>query len=226
MRNEALYMSGAIAKVDYERRQREAEDAAGAVEQAGQSLSNTTLVAPFAGLVADIYQQPGEMTGPGTPVIKLVNLSEIKLTMDIPVKLIENYRPGVEAAITSESGRASQGKVTSVAPVADAKTGKYRVEVMVDNAKGEWRGGMLARVEVPRSLVSGIVLPLSCVGINQDSRYVLLLEDGVAKRRTVKVGQVMGSSIEILEGLNEGDKVISTGIAYIVDGEKIMAKGE
>lgn len=225
-RSETLYSQGAISRVDLEERRREVERAASDMAQIEQNIEDVKLLAPFAGTVVEVNNQAGEIAMAGQAIIRLVDLSQVKLTLDVPEDLIEQYKPGQNARVLRESGKTEQGKVTSLAPVVDAGTGKYRVEVTVHNANEEWRGGMLARVEVPRTLITGIVLPLSCVGINQDKRYVLVVENGLAQKRQVQVGQVMEDSIEILSGLRTGEKVISAGIAYIMDGEKIAAKGD
>lgn len=225
-RSEQLYASGAIPLVDLQEDQREMEKAENELAQVAQNLAAETLTAPFSGTVVEVSQQAGETVVPGKTLMRLVDLSEVKITLDVAGDLIGQYRLGQGADIIREGAEISRGVVSSVTPVTDTKTGKYRVEIALDNAGGEWLGGMLAKVEVPRTLATGIVVPLSCVGMNQDQRYMLVVEDGVAKRRAVQVGQIMGDKIEILSGLKEGEQVISTGLSYIVEGEKIVAKGE
>ncbi|HBV99118.1 MAG: hypothetical protein JL50_07345 [Peptococcaceae bacterium BICA1-7] len=225
-RSEALFAAAAISRVDLESRQREVDQAAGLLAQAEQNTEQEKLVAPFSGTVIEVTRQAGEMSTPGTPLVRLVDLSQVKVIIDVTGDLIDQYRLGQTASVVRDGGGREQGEVTFIAPVTDPQTGKYRVEVTVPNPAGEWRGGMLARVEVPRTLSTGIVLPLSSVGINQDDRYVLVVENGEARRRSVQVGRILEDSIEILEGLQAGEQVISAGIAYIVEGEKIVAKGD
>lgn len=225
-RSEALFAAGAISKVDLESHRQEMEAAASSVAQAEQNLDYEKLMAPFSGTVTEVARQAGEMSSAGTTVVRLADLSQVKIILDVPGDLIDQYQFGQKAVVVRDGGGREQGEVTFISSVTDPETGKYRVEVTVPNPAGEWRGGMLARVEVPRNLATGIVLPLSSVGINQDNRYVLVVENGLARRRSVQVGQVLGDGIEILGGLQGGERIISTGIAYILEGEKIVARGD
>jgi HlyD family secretion protein len=201
------------------------KQAASEVERAKKTLNDTKIVAPFAGTVVDVTQQVGEMSGPGQQVIHLVDLSEVKVTVDVANDLIDQFAEGKEVVVSKEGANKTSGKVTFISPVINANTGKYRVEITVPNPAKSWRGGMLAQVEVPRQ-IHGLVVPLESIGISQSDRYVMLVKDGVAKKQVVKVGQVINDQIEVLSGIQPGDQVIRAGITYVIDGEKVTAKGE
>ncbi|WP_206529890.1 efflux RND transporter periplasmic adaptor subunit [Brevibacillus sp. SYP-B805] len=194
-------------------------------ERARKTLGDTKVVAPFAGTVVDVTQQVGELSGPGQALIHLVDLSTVKVTVDVASDLIDQFREGEEVTVSRDGQNKTAGRITYISPVIDQQTGKYRVEVTVPNHDRAWRGGMLATVEVPRQ-IKGLVVPMESVGISQSDRYVLVVENGVAKKRVVTIGQVLDDKIEVLSGLKAGDKVVRTGITYIIDGEKVAAKGE
>jgi HlyD family secretion protein len=201
------------------------KQAATEVERAKKTLNETKIAAPFAGTVVDVTQQAGELSGPGQPVIHLVDLSEVKVTVDVASDLIDQFTVGKEVFVSKEGANKTTGKATFISPVINPNTGKYRVEITVSNPEKSWRGGMLAQVEVPRQ-IHGLIVPLESIGISQSDRYVLVVKDGVAKKQMVKVGQVMDDQIEVLSGIQAGDQVIRAGITYVVDGEKVTAKGE
>jgi len=225
-RYQALHEAGAVAAVELENKKLALENAAGRLERVQISYEDTTLSAPFAGTVVEVNAGTGETAGPGAPVIKIVDLSAIKLTLDVDGGLVNNFNSGSRVKVTREDGVEAEGTVASVALLTDTATGKYPVEISLANADGGWRGGMTARVEVPRVLTTGIVVPLSALGLDEEKRFVLVVENDLAKKCYVKVGQVMADDIEILSGLIEGQRVITGGIAYITAGEKIVAKGE
>jgi HlyD family secretion protein len=199
--------------------------AASEVERARKTLNETKIVAPFSGTIVDVTQQVGELSGPGQQVLHLVDLSEVKVAVDVTNGLIDQFREGDTVTVSREGMKQATGQITFISPVIDPQTGKYRVEITIPNPDKTWRGGMLATVEVPRR-IKGLVVPLESIGITQADRYVIVVENGIAKRRVVKVGQVMGDKIEVLDGLKVGDQVIKSGITYLVDGEKVAAKGE
>lgn len=198
--------------------------AASQVAQATKTLQDTKLVAPFGGTVVTVSQEAGELSNPGQDVIHLVDLSEMKVALDVANDTIDQYKVGTKVSVVNQNGEKTAGTVSFVAPVIDQKTGKYQVEITFANPKESWRGGMLATIEVPRS-IKGVIVPLESVGITQAERYVMTAEDGVATRHVVTVGQIVGDKIEVLSGLKENEQVITSGITYIVEGEKVVARG-
>jgi len=195
------------------------------VQRARQTLQDSQIIAPFTGTVVEVTQQAGELSGPSQSLIHLVDLSEIKVTIDVTNDQIDQYALGASVAVSKEGQKKSNGKVTYISPVIDKETGKYRVEITVPNPDQSWRGGMVATVEVPRK-VAGVIVPLESVGISQTQRYVIAVESGVVKKREVKTGQIIGDFIEVVEGVKPGEQLLRTGITYFVDGEKVVAKGE
>ncbi|WP_134686627.1 efflux RND transporter periplasmic adaptor subunit [Brevibacillus migulae] len=195
------------------------------VQRARQTLQDSQIIAPFTGTVVEVTQQAGELSGPGQSLIHLVDLSEIKVTIDVTNDQIDQYALGASVNVSKDGQKKSSGKITYISPVIDKQTGKYRVEITVPNPDQSWRGGMVATVEAPRK-IAGVIVPLESVGINQTQRYVMAVENGLVKKRAVKTGQIIGDFIEVVEGVKPGEQLLRTGITYFVDGEKVVAKGE
>ncbi|MGM0711650.1 efflux RND transporter periplasmic adaptor subunit [Brevibacillus parabrevis] len=201
------------------------KSAAGQVERAKKSLDDAKIHAPFAGTVVDVYKQTGEQASPGDQIIHLVDLSEVKVTLDITNDLISQFQEKTKVQAVSDDGKQSQGTITFVSPVVSKETGKYRVEVTIPNADGFWRGGMAATIEAPRK-VNGFLVPLESVGVNSTEHYVMAVEDGLTVKKEVKTGQIVNDQIEILSGVKEGDQLLRSGITFYVEGQKVEAKGE
>lgn len=201
------------------------KQATGQVERAKKSLDDAKIEAPFAGTIVDVYKQTGEQASPGEQIIHLVDLSEVKVTLDVTNDLIAQFREKEKVQIVSGDGKKSTGTVTFVSPVVDKQTGKYRVEVTVANPDSYWRGGMTATVEVPRK-VGGFLVPLESVGVSQSQHYVMAIENGLTVKKEVKAGQMIGDKIEILSGIKEGDQLLRSGITFYVEGQKVEARGE
>ncbi|TRY28196.1 efflux RND transporter periplasmic adaptor subunit [Brevibacillus sp. LEMMJ03] len=201
------------------------KQAAGQVERAKKTLDDTKIVAPFAGTVVDVSKQVGELANPGEAIIHLVDLSEVKVTLDVTNELISQFREKAKVQVIGEDGQKNEGTVTFVSPVVDKQTGKFRVEVTVPNPKGAWRGGMVATVEIPRT-INGFLVPLESVGVSESTHYVMAVENGVIVKREVKTGQLVGDQMEIVSGVKPGDKLLRTGITFYVEGQKVEAKGE
>ncbi|MGE5701836.1 MAG: efflux RND transporter periplasmic adaptor subunit [Clostridia bacterium] len=200
------------------------QQAASEVERTKKTLQDTKLIAPFGGTIVEVSQEKGELSNPGEAVIHLVDLSEMTVSIDATNDTIDQYHQGTEVTIVNQSGEKTKGKISFVAPVIDQKTGKYRIDITFANPEQRWRGGMLATVEVPR-VINGIIVPLEAVGISQSQRYVMVAENGVVAKRPVTVGQIISDKIEVTSGLKENEQVITSGITYLVEGEKVVARG-
>lgn len=203
----------------------EIANAKNGLTQANKNIQDSQITAPFSGMIVEVFSHQGDIAASGSPVITLVDLSQVKIKVEVEAALISQFAPGKKVAVVQENGTRSEGTVSFVPPLAHAETGKYNVEITVPNANGVWRGGMLATVELPRKLSTGIVLPLQCMGVGEKGRYVLLVDNGVVRKQQVEAGQIIGDKIEILSGINPGDLVITSGVSFLVEGEKVTPKG-
>ncbi|MFS0555604.1 efflux RND transporter periplasmic adaptor subunit [Brevibacillus sp. 179-C9.3 HS] len=199
--------------------------AAGGVDRARKTLDDAKIQAPFAGTVVDVNLQIGEQVSPGQEIIRLVDLSEVKVALDVSNDLISQFREKTKVHALSDDGKKSEGTIAFISPVVNKNTGKYRVEIAIPNADGYWRGGMAATIELPRQ-VNGFLVPLESVGVSQTDHYVMAVENGLIVKKAVKTGQMVGDSIEIVSGVKEGDQLLRSGITFYVEGQKVEAKGE
>ncbi|WP_235442548.1 MULTISPECIES: efflux RND transporter periplasmic adaptor subunit [Bacillales] len=201
------------------------KQAASEVELAKKTLQETQLVAPFSGTVIDVTQKAGSLAQPGQSIIHLVDASEVKLKVDVPLDVMENYKQGDTVPVAVEGKAKSTGTITFISPVLNEETGKYLVEIAVSNKDNVLIEGMVATVEMSRK-VNGMLVPVQSVGIKETQRFVMVVENGVLKRRDVEVGQIIGNNVEILSGLQSGNQILISGITYYAEGEVVTVKGE
>ncbi|MFA4133207.1 MULTISPECIES: efflux RND transporter periplasmic adaptor subunit [unclassified Brevibacillus] len=201
------------------------KQAASEVELAKKTLQETQLVAPFSGTVIDVTQKAGSLAQPGQSIIHLVDGSEVKLKVDVPLDVMENYKQGDTVPVAVEGKAKSTGTITFISPVLNEETGKYLVEIAVSNKDNVLIEGMVATVEMSRK-VNGMLVPVQSVGIKETQRFVMVVENGVLKRRDVEVGQIIGNNVEILSGLQSGNQILISGITYYAEGEVVTVKGE
>ncbi|MBH0330304.1 transporter [Brevibacillus brevis] len=201
------------------------KQAASEVELAKKTLQETQLVAPFSGTVIDVTQKAGSLAQPGQSIIHLVDGSEVKLKVDVPLDVMENYKQGDTVPVAVEGKAKSTGTITFISPVLNEETGKYLVEIAVSNKDNMLIEGMVATVEMSRK-VNGMLVPVQSVGIKETQRFVMVVENGVLKRRDVEVGQIIGNNVEILSGLQSGNQILISGITYYAEGEVVTVKGE
>lgn len=201
------------------------KQAASEVELAKKTLQETQLIAPFSGTVIDVTQKAGSLAQPGESIIHLVDSSEVKLKVDVPLDVMENYKQGDTVPVAVEGKGKSTGTITFISPILNQETGKYLVELAVSNNDNKLIEGMVATVEMSRK-VNGVLVPVQSVGIKETQRFVMVVENGVIKRRDVEVGQIFGNNVEILSGLQSGNQILISGITYYAEGEVVKVKGE
>ncbi|KAB2951787.1 efflux RND transporter periplasmic adaptor subunit [Heliorestis acidaminivorans] len=188
--------------------------------QAQRNVSSAQIRAPFTGIVADVTRKVGEQASPGNTIIHLVDLSDVKVMLQVDRDLVAYYRTGQQVDVLGERGYQSKGTISFVSPVVDERSGKFAVEVTVSNGDGHWRSGMVARVTVPYNS-AGYWLPLSAVGMNTAGHYVIAIEEGQTVRRSVSTGLVVEDRIEVLSGVDNADWIITAGIAFLTEGEEV-----
>ncbi|WP_232696414.1 efflux RND transporter periplasmic adaptor subunit [Brevibacillus daliensis] len=199
--------------------------AQGQVSQARESIQLGKIVAPFDGTVVEIYEETGKLVQPGQQIMKVVDLSNVTVALSIDQSEIGMFSVGKNLSVQSGTGESVTGTITFISPVVDQKTGKFRVEVTVPNKEGFWRGGMMATIELPVA-VNGVMIPLECVGMSNESHYVMKVVNGKVEKAKVQTGKVMNGHIEILSGITNGDLLVNSGITSLMDGERVSVKGE
>jgi multidrug efflux system membrane fusion protein len=232
-----LYATQSITAPDYDQAKREIETARAAVDgaraqldEARLNLQYTALVAPLDGVVVSRKIEVGSLVGPGSVAFTLADLRLVKVVFGVPDTMLASVRPGAPLAVTTESlpGRVFEGKVTAVAPAADAKTRVFQVEITIDNARGELRDGMVAALQVGAGATPPApAVPLAAiVGTGQAGGYgvfVVAGEDGGARARlrAVELGPVVGNRVTLLAGPATGERVIVNGTHVVRDGDAV-----
>lgn len=236
-RCKSLYESEAIAKTQMEQAESALKNAALGVElaeeqlvqaqvnvrNAQENLSNYVVTAPIPGLVAAVNVESGELAGPQTIGVTIVNLDTVKVKVNLSENVVGAIKPGAEIPVEINAlQKTVRGTVTSVAPQADLATRAFPAEILLDNQQGEIKAGMVARLLLETGVSKGtVVVPADAVLERDGQYYVFILEDGVAREIPVKTGVHSGQLTEIVEGLHEGQEVIVSGNRLVVDGQKV-----
>lgn len=240
-RAQRLFASKAISKADLDAKVARAESArasvAAASAQAGEAsvaLGDTVLKAPMDGVILSRDIEVGALITPGRPVIVLADTSRVKATFAVPEALVEKISVGSPLSVHLGAERASnaqqrtlQARVTRIAPAADSKGRVFSVEAELPNADGALKSGAVISVRVPESALerAPLSVPLSAVVRSpQDLRgFSVFVVDGTqprgtARRRDVKLGEVLGNAVGVEHGVALGERVVTVGSTLLQDG--------
>ena len=207
------------------------------LELAETALRDCALVSPATGILLERKIEVGSLVSAGTVGFVVADISAVKAHFGIPDSMIQSVTPGerIDLIVESVAGATFQGRVTAVAPAADAQSRVFDVEVTIPNPDRRLRPGMIGSVSVrpadaraaaasrsvPTVPLTAIVKPsgdgASYAAFTVERRG----ETEVARLRAVELGDVAGNAIEVLKGLTAGERVIVTGATLLVDGEEI-----
>lgn len=186
---------------------------------------------PIAGIVSDRPVYPGDTPMPGMPIVAIVDISKVVARANIPVKEAASVQVGKPATITGPEGVLT-GKVTVVSPAADPSTTTVQVWVEADNPGEKMKPGGTVHVSIRADLIKDTLLAPTAALLNSDEggeKVMVVTQSGkdfIAHERKVTVGVREGNRVQILGGVQDGEKVITSGGLGVDDKAKVTIKSD
>jgi membrane fusion protein (multidrug efflux system) len=193
------------------------------VEAARARLADTTIRAGFAGRTGFRRVSVGSLVSPGTVITTLDDSSIIKLDFTVPESYLFALRPGlpVTAATAGLRGRKFDGKISNIDSRVDPTTRSLFVRAEIPNPDGAIRPGMFMTVSLQADVLPALVVPEAAIVPEQGRAYVFAVEGNVAQRREVTLGRRKPGEVEVLSGINEGERVVIEGTQNLQHGAKV-----
>ena len=187
---------------------------------------NATLVSPINGVITARNYDAGDMYAMSAPIYTVEQIVPVKMLVGISETDYSKVSKGDSVEITADAlpGKTFTGKIRKIYPTVDPATRTFTVEVVIDNNNSALRPGMFVRAVVKFGSNNSVVIPDVAVVKQQGSgeRFVYVLnEDGTVTYQKVVLGRRMGAEYEVLEGLNDGAKVVVGGQIRLKDGIKV-----
>jgi multidrug efflux pump subunit AcrA (membrane-fusion protein) len=183
---------------------------------------------PINGIVADRPLYPGDTAAAGAPIVSIVDISQVVARANVPVKDAAAVRVGRPATITGPEGVLT-GKVTVVSPSVDPSTTTVEIWVQAENPEEKMKPGGTVRVSIRADLIQDTVLVPAAALLNSDEggeKVMIVDKDSKAHERKVTVGIREGNRVQILGGVNPGEKVVTSGGLGLDDKAKVTIKSE
>lgn len=189
------------------------------------TLSNTSIISPVDGFVGKRNLDPGAFAGANTPILSVVDLSNVRLVANLVEKDFKRVEPGVVAKVEVDAfpGETFAGRVSRVAPVFDPATRTAAMEIEVPNPGYRLKPGMYARVQLTAERrANSLAVPRAAIIDIEGQRGVYVIDgSSTARFKAIRTGLQDGEFVEILDGLGEGDRVVTTGALALRDGDKV-----
>jgi membrane fusion protein (multidrug efflux system) len=210
------------SQLDAQRATRDAAQAA--VQQAVARVSDRVIVAPFAGVLGLREVSPGQLLGPGTTITTLDAIDTMQVDFSVPEVHLAKLKEGlaVEARSDAWRGEVFRGQILSVDSRVDIATRSITVRAAVENTEGKLLPGMLLTLSVLQSEREALVVPEISVQQNGTLSFVYRVDaEGVAQMAPVTLGAREPGRVEVVGGLDAGDRVVVDGTVKLRPGQKI-----
>ena len=226
-RHAPLVGSKAVAEADFRRMEadlavREADVLAVTARRdlARKTLDDAVVRAPFAGIVAERLAEPGEMLKPDSVVARIVEVSRLRLVLNVPETSAGDVKEGQAVAFTVAALPGSQfhGAIRHVGAAVRKSARDLVVEADVDNRDGRLRPGYFADAKIASKETAGLVVPASALHADGSRRSVFVVASDAAEERLVEVGESGEGWVEVRRGVSLADQVVTGSDGPLSDG--------
>ena len=219
-----VHKSGTVADVKLVEIETQLAKAMAAAKSSEESLEECKIKAPFSGTISDVLVEQGVHVNPGTPILKLVDLSTIEVVIPVPEGEIGKIKIGQKALIdvpalniTGIEAHVALKGVTAASP-----SHTYKCTLVPEKKQTNLYPGMVCKVRLSEvSDALRIRIPASSVEMDSNGRFVWVVKDGIVGKNYVTVDGYQEHGVVISSGLEAGDKVVVKGAAKVCTGMKV-----
>lgn len=217
----SLFEQKILSQAEFDGAQAKARVAVAAMTEAEALLSYTKVTAPFAGVITRKHADVGDLATPGKPLLDLEDSTALRLEADVPEAVVGKLNLGDKLPVRISALETElEGIVSEIAPAADSGSRTFLVKLDLPTQPG-LRGGQFGRVAMPVGETSALRVPVAAVVQRGQMEMLFIVSDGKAQLRLVKTGKRLGNEVELVSGVEAGEKVVVEGAAELVDGQPV-----
>ena len=204
------------------------------LDQAATALSDTVLRSPLDGIVLKRSVEVGALAAPGTVAFAVADVDSVKAAFGVPDVVLPRVHLGAAMTITTEAypGERFEGRISLIAPSADARSRVFEVDVTIPNTDGRLKPGSVAALALdgggdPQAQAAPLI-PLSAIirSPGHPAQFAVFVVDAtgghpVVRARDVELGEYLGRVIPVRRGLTGGETVVVQGAGLLSDGEPV-----
>lgn len=191
-------------------------------------MDKTNIKATINGIVDEVYARRGEMIGAGTPILRLVNLSNMEVEAEVPETYLGKFQRGSKVVVEFPNVNAStRGAVISaITQFINPGSRTFKVNAIIGNGDGMMKPNVLAIMKLNEySSSDNIVLPTKLIQQGFDGEFVYAVDDSTkVVKLDIVTGKTSNGETEIIKGIEEGTKIIDKGFRNVSVGEKTIIK--
>lgn len=216
---------GATTKMQIEQAQLQVDNIQSNITNVLEQIKFYTITAPMSGYVNKVMLEKGSYAMPGTPIVELIDINTIKLVVNVDERVVPLLKIGKNVSVTTEvfPDKVFNGKISKINVKADLSK-KFEIEIDIPNPNNQLKAGMYGKVKFDNlSSAHAFYIPRSAVvgSVHDAQVFVVNVADSTVQLVPISVGGYQGNDIEVLQGLNVGDEVVTMGQINLKAGNKV-----
>ncbi|HEX8548406.1 MAG TPA: efflux RND transporter periplasmic adaptor subunit [Cytophagaceae bacterium] len=219
-----LYKGGAATEAQFQQYTLSYENAKNRLQQARKELSNTNVAAPISGFITKKPLEAGAFANIGTPLATVVDISELKVELNVAENDVYTLKVGDRVTLTSSvfPGINFEGKIVFISPRGDAAH-NYPIQVSLQNQdKNTLKAGTYVNVIFnKKNAVPTLQIPREALVGSIKNAQVYTVQNNKAMLKKVTIGADNGPFLEVVEGLKEGETVVTSGQINLADNSNV-----
>ncbi len=223
-RQRKLLEKGGISQEDYDATLNEVNVLKSEIQLIQAQIDKTEVRAPFDGRVGLKYVSDGSYITPTTRVASLQNINPVKLDFSVPERYVNRVSVGDKISFTVQgTDKTFEGEIYAIEPKIDSQTRTLQLRALSDNEEGLLVPGAFANLElILETIDDALMIPTIALIPEVQGQKVFLYRDGLVVEQRVQTGIRTPERVQIIEGLEPGDTVLTTGLLQVRDGMSVQ----
>lgn len=227
VRQTELLKSGAVSVRDFQGVETRAQLARVTRDRMEILLEKREIRSPSGGLIEERFLEPGDFAREGDPAFRLIDLSEVKIAIDIPEREVTRVATGRLYRVRADAlpGQEFEGEMTFLSAHAAYENSSFAAELRLPNREERFRPGMLARVTLDLGVLeNAVAVPVHAIVPQRGKHVVFVARDGRAERRIVRIAEFGVDEAVVTSGVSPGEILIIAGHRRLSDGQPVRVE--
>lgn len=220
----ALKSKKVIQTRDYDNQCSALSKAEAQLEKVNAEIEESTISAPFEGFLGMRQISPGALVTSGTIITTLDDVKKLKVDFSVPEKYNSLITPHskITATSTAVPDQKFTGEISAVVPRVSMTSRSISVRGIINNSNLKLRPGMMLQIMIPLKDKEGIRIPERAISSIGEKHFVFVVNGNKVEQRFVKTGDQTQGIVEIISGLEVGEKIVNDGIIKLSNGSEIV----
>ncbi len=190
-------------------------------------IGKMKIKAPFSGVIDGISSRVGELTGPQTSVLRIINLNKMYIEADVPESYLTSVKKGTHVLIDFVPiNKQMEAKVSEISNFINPDNRSFRIKINISNRDHTIKPNLLADIEINDFSAKGIVLPSHLIQMNQKGEeFVFAIEKDSTKtsvvKKMVQLGKEYNNEVFLLDGIIPGQQIVKGGGKFVKNGDEV-----